>query len=283
MELPTPHWLTLAIETVGPYGAIIDDPSLLNSRALLRYVAEEFDARKVTTCSPAYLAEAPTSVADSNRWLTAAFPVAPPPGFNAPAIRRRIDAAIAREDERYSATLLRASAALGMYDAPTQQHYNEQLRASNVWEVAVPVGVVDEARHIFESSGLTDAFHGLHRGTARHARVGGDGVKPFFAVRSAGADGAMGGTASSDIAWLSVDGRASHDTFDKLFQRLELDRTFAPVVGAHAKLRMYSAYFVVRSRCAVPHFHCGYADEVGVKALTLMTPLHNYREVSSFQ
>ena len=277
------HWLSLAMERVGPYGATIGDKNLLNYRALLRYVAEEFDASKVSMLSPAYCAEVPTSVAESQEWLAAAFPIAPPPGFSAPAVRCRIDAAIAQQQESYATTLRRASAALGMHDGLAQQHYNVALRAHNVWEVVVPTAVVDQARQIFEANGLSEAFHRLQHGTRRHATVGGDGGDRFFAVRSGGVEGGMGGTVSSDITWISVDNRASYQTFERLFQQLDLDRTFAAAVGAQSRLRMYSAYFVVRSRCSVPFFHRDYSDEVGVKALTLMTPLADYRERASFQ
>ena len=46
---------------------------------------------------------------------------------------------------------------------------------------------------------------------------------------------------------------------------------------------MYSAFFVVRSECASPNFHVDYAREVGLNALTLMTPLDDVDDTGGFQ
>ena len=160
-------------------------------------------------------------------------------------------------------------------------HYNTTLCAPNVWEVPVPADVLADAKAIFDDSSLKQAFHRLRVGDAAHMRhpARARGLS-FFVLRSS-ADGGMGGM-SSDITWISVDDQHTYDAFDGLFRRIQLERTFGSVVQHSGRLRMFSAVFVVRSRCAAPHFHVDYADEVGAQGLTLMTPLGSFRNTSSF-
>ena len=159
--------------------------------------------------------------------------------------------------------------------------YNAKLRAPNVWEVPIPFDVIEDAKVIFDGSGLREAFYRLRDSDDGHLRVAGAGevgIAPrctFFALRSI--NGGMGGS-SSDITWASVDDQATYDIFARLFERLHLEQTFAGIVRLRGhKLRMYSAFYVVRSRCTQPHFHVDYENGVGVQALTLMTPLAEYR------
>ena len=53
---------------------------------------------------------------------------------------------------------------------------------------------------------------------------------------------------------------------------------FAPVVPHAATLRLYNAFFVSRSWCEKADYHCDYFEEVGTRALTLITPLRDYAE-----
>ena len=46
---------------------------------------------------------------------------------------------------------------------------------------------------------------------------------------------------------------------------------------------MYSAFYVVRSRCANHSWHVDYQGPVGTHALTLLTPLRDFDETGSFQ
>ena len=50
-----------------------------------------------------------------------------------------------------------------------------------------------------------------------------------------------------------------------------------------AWLRVYSAFFVVRSRCDAPNFHVDYAAGCGCRALTLITPLDDYGDNGGFE
>ena len=45
---------------------------------------------------------------------------------------------------------------------------------------------------------------------------------------------------------------------------------------------MFTAMFILRSRCERPFFHTDWADELGVQALTLITPLEEYKGTEGF-
>ena len=68
---------------------------------------------------------------------------------------------------------------------------------------------------------------------------------------------------------------ATHAVFDGLFRACDLDSAFADVVGVDCRLRMYSAFYVVRSVCDAPNFHVDYVAPCGCEALTLITPLRD--------
>ena len=256
----------------------VNDHGKLDYRALLRFTAEVFDARKLPTSNPAYQVAPPSSVVDATRWLVDVYPEHPPCGFNAAEVRQRIDAAMAQEMVEYHLMLQRADAALSNWDASKQDHYNAELRAPNVWEVDLPMNIIDEAKSIFEAADLAKAFRHLHEADARHQQVS-TPCGQFFVLRSLGG---MGGTTSSDITWISVDDRHTFNRFERLFERLELAEMFEPVVDSTDRLCLYSAFYVVRSHCESPFFHFDWPAELGVKALTLMTPLSDFRQQTSF-
>ena len=266
------------------------DTRRLDYRTMLRYMAEVFDAGRLLSSDPAYQAEPPTSVADAAHWLAAAYPDEPPCGFDAAAVRQRIDAVMAEEMAGYSASLLRADTALSNWDG-SQQHFNAEFRAPNVWEVDIPLEVIAEAKEVFRAAGLAEAFHSLHRSNARYLQVSA-AEERFFALRALGGGmgggmggkmgGGMGGAPSSDITWISVDGQSTFARFERLFGRLGLSSGFDRIVDPSERLTMYSAFYVVRSRCDAPFFHFDWPEAMGVKALTLMTPLAEYRTRSSF-
>ena len=267
------HWLLSAMEVNG-----VNDYGKLDYRALLRFTAEVFDAGKLPASNPAYQVAPPSSVVDATRWLVDVYPEHPPCGFNAAEVRQRIDAAMAQEMAEYRLMLQRADAALSNWDASKQDHYNTELRAPNVWEVDLPLNVINEAKGIFDAADLAKAFRHLHEADARHLQVSTPGGQ-FFVLRSLGG---MGGATSSDITWISVDDRQTFNRFERLFERLELAEMFEPVVGSTDRLCMYSAFYVVRSHCESPFFHFDWPAEVGVKALTLMTPLTDFLQRTSF-
>ena len=150
--------------------------------------------------------------------------------------------------------------------------YNERLRASNVWEVALPYELVDEAADLFYGGGgaLCEMVQGQREPYSDLATAAGT----FFSQRV---------TWNSDLLWVSVDDRAAFAKFEELFQRMRLPEHFASVVPHRAALRLYSAFFVVRSRCDAPNWHTDYWPPVGTDALTLITPLRDFDETDSFQ
>ena len=139
-----------------------------------------------------------------------------------------------------------ASSCPGAPTARPASHYNAALGAANVWELAIPPEVVDEARAIFEASRLREGFLELRQSTEPHRGLRGADGRRFFAVRAGGSassgGGAMGGAEGggaegggaeatmregttvggfrSDIQWISVDDEATHAEFDRLFRRL---------------------------------------------------------------
>ena len=174
------------------------------------------------------------------------------------------------------ATLQRSDALLSGYAQQGQGHYNPRLRAMNVWEVAVPPDVIDEARAIFEASRLSEAFDALKDGDERYLHVAAADGKRFFAQKSEKNEG------SSDISYISADDPPTYATFENLFDKLNLEESFAHVIQPLRRLQMYTASFVVRSQCASPVFHSDWPTGLGGHAITLMTPLADYKERSAF-
>ena len=179
-------------------------------------------------------------------------------------------------------------------------HHNAELGAPNVWRFAVPCEVIDDAAALFRRCGLREAFESLKASSDRHQRLqcSGDRGERFFLLRcrppaadsladgGGGAGGAGGGGFYSDITWISVDDSPTHAVFDRLFRRLgvaEQCQRFVDCSSPGGRLTVYSAFFVVRTRCEAANFHVDYAREVGCNALTLMTPLDDFDGADAFQ
>jgi len=139
--------------------------------------------------------------------------------------------------------------------------------------VALPDDLVDEAADIFYGGGggaLCETVQGQREPYSDMATAAGT----FFSQKV---------TWNSDLLWVSVDDRPAFAKFEQLFQRMRLPEHFASVVPHRAVLRLYSAFFVVRSRCDAPNWHTDYWPPVGTDALTLITPLRDFDETDSFQ
>ena len=148
--------------------------------------------------------------------------------------------------------------------------YNERFSAHNVWEIDVDTDLVDEAASIYYD-GLP--FASLQQPGEPYADIM-TNAGNFFAHRV---------NWESDIAWSSADDERAFDVFSSIFSRLNLAERFAAMVPHGQTLRMYNAFFVSRSKCDDLDFHADYFNEVGTDALTLITPLRDFREVDSFQ
>ena len=86
----------------------------------------------------------------------------------------------------------------------------------------------------------------------------------------------MNACAGSNLAWISVDNLPTYSIFEALFQQCRLHERFGSLIDHDTSLRMYSAFFVVRSHCESPNLHVDYVHSVGVTAMTLITPLDDY-------
>ena len=80
----------------------------------------------------------------------------------------------------------------------------------------------------------------------------------------------------SDIAWISVDDDQTYLRFEDMFRRSGVARQMESVIDHIDALRVYSAYFVVRSRGNGTNFHSDFVRDIGCNAFTLMTPLADY-------
>ena len=95
-----------------------------------------------------------------------------------------------------------------------------------------------------------------------------------YFVMSAGSSTDENKRNSSDLSWISVDDITAWRVFEDIFWSSGVAEAMAPLV--HGNVRLYSSFFVVRSRCAAPNLHTDWADEVGTNAFTLLAPLDDY-------
>eukprot|EP00966_Prymnesium_polylepis_P121631 2811301-Prymnesium_polylepis.2 len=153
-------------------------------------------------------------------------------------------------------------------------YYNARLRAPNAWEVTLEPQLADDAAAIFAEAGLQRAFEELWAGSARQHRVtAGDG-RCFLATRVSQSGGA--GQWRSDITWISVDDPPTYRALEALWRRTGVPQSFAPVIEHDDCLRLYTAFYVVRTRCVGPYLHTDFGRAVGTSAMVLMTPLEDY-------
>jgi hypothetical protein len=173
----------------------------------------------------------------------------------------------------------------GTWDSDVSLWHQRQLDAPNAWELDVPVDVIDEASALFERAGLREHFCKLREGWEWRAALQTPEGR-FFAMRAYGPRGdasrephAPAGDDlpyQSDLTWISVDDAQAYGALCDIFAKLDVERQLAPLVEHTGKLRVYSAFFVVRTVCSSPTFHTDWKEVVGTNALTLMTPLSNF-------
>ena len=162
-------------------------------------------------------------------------------------------------------------------------YYNHRLGANNVWEVPVDPTLVDQAGKLFYSH--------LHRGgTAAPRPLNGSEIEMGPGIHHEPVDTPFGGFLvkrirdwGSDIAWISVDDPASFREFESLWRRMGIPERFAGVVPHDKTLRLFSGYYVTRTWCESHKWHFDYNVPCGTDALTMMTPLTDFSETSSFQ
>ena len=80
-----------------------------------------------------------------------------------------------------------------------------------------------------------------------------------------------------------MDDAPTYRAFEALFRRMGVAQRLAPYIDHASCVRLFSAFFVVRTACAAPNMHVDYAAAVGTNAMTLMTPIDRYTPNEGFQ
>lgn len=81
---------------------------------------------------------------------------------------------------------------------------------------------------------------------------------------------------SSDLSWISVNDEATFDVYRQIFDEMGVAAALAPLIDSESSIRLYSCFYVLRSRCAAPNWHTDWPEAVGTNAFTLLTPLEDY-------
>ena len=149
--------------------------------------------------------------------------------------------------------------------------------APNVWKLPLPEPSLSAACAVFDEllpyleDGLIEELQAepvpCRAVETRHGR--------YFVMR-AGSSTNEQLRDSSDLAWISVDDRTAWDTFANIFDASGVAEALAPLVDLEAGVRLYSSFFVVRSRCSAPNMHTDWPDAVETNAFTLLAPLDDY-------
>jgi hypothetical protein len=76
----------------------------------------------------------------------------------------------------------------------------------------------------------------------------------------------------SDVRWISPNSPETFSYFQSRFERLDIASHVLPWLDIETCVRMYSGFFVTRSRCEAPTFHVDWQN-TGNQAFTLLTPI----------
>ena len=166
------------------------------------------------------------------------------------------------------------------FDAVRQLFHNCRLDAPNAWQVALPPALTEEAAAIFERARLAEAFARLWEGSDAQLRQCAGPAACFLATRVSRRG--ESGQWRSDITWISVDDPPTYRAFEGLFSRSGLAQRFAPIVPHDHALRLYTAFYVVRTRCAGTYLHTDFSRAVGLSAMVMMTPLDDFEPEEGF-
>jgi len=156
---------------------------------------------------------------------------------------------------------------------------HEVLDAPNLWQVEVPPAVLARARSIFEAALMPQLVDGLiaklDKQPIPYAEIDAGEHGQFFVMR-AGSSTDQSKRDSSDLAWISVNDEATFETYRQIFDDLGVAKEVAPFVDSDHCVRLYSCFYVVRSRCSSPNLHTDWPNAVGTNAFTLLTPIEDY-------
>lgn len=161
----------------------------------------------------------------------------------------------------------------------TTPYYSKAFGASNVWEVDVPTAAIDRAAALFAGT-QDEAWQWEHRGTGEPATASfhrqfkaQDGAN-WFELRRKGWN--------SDISWVSADDDPTHAQLREVFEAFNLEDTVLGDLVPGSSLRMFGAFYVVRSKCKDYNWHCDFKPPTFPALLTLITPLADYPQKNSF-
>lgn len=149
--------------------------------------------------------------------------------------------------------------------------YSDTFSAANVWECDVPMQAIDKAAALFSGIRSKEAWDWDERGNGEPAarrvqRQFSTKDGRFFELRREGW--------RSDISWVSADDEKTHGSLREVFEAFKLDKSFGDLVPGD-KLRMFGAFYVVRSDCKEHNWHCDFVPKTFPALLTLITPLHD--------
>jgi len=154
------------------------------------------------------------------------------------------------------------------------------LDAPNVLTVPLPQVVLQRAREHFDvairphlEGGLIEALDQQHVPCKSLTH---DTHGAFFVMR-AGSSTDASKVDTSDLSWISVDDMETWETFRSIFDDSGVAEAVASLVETRERVRLYSSFYVVRSRCAAPNWHADWSTNVGTNAWTLLAPLEDYK------
>lgn len=143
--------------------------------------------------------------------------------------------------------------------------FNRRFQAFNVLEFPIPLEPVLAARELYEQviEPEIDGGHPVVRS--------GDLAFYIKCPKDWG----------SNIRWISCDNDNTYDHFKAVFNSLQIVESIRKRVTRTLTVRIWNAFYVIRSECFSPHFHEDFQCAVRTNAYTLMTPLYDYSQSSS--
>mmetsp|Transcript_7980 Transcript_7980/g.24947 ORF Transcript_7980/g.24947 Transcript_7980/m.24947 type:complete len:315 (+) Transcript_7980:94-1038(+) len=169
--------------------------------------------------------------------------------------------------------------------APRVLHLDRRIAAPNVVRLPMPAAALDAARAAFDGAirphlerNLIEDLEAQPVPCSQLRSAHGN----FFVMRG-GSSTDESKRHSSDLAWISVDDMPTWEAFRKIFDLSGVADAVRPLVDCDEGIRLYSSFYVVRSRCASANLHVDWGDGVGTNAFTLLAPLEDYSGVDDFQ
>jgi hypothetical protein len=158
------------------------------------------------------------------------------------------------------------------------------IDAPHVWQHPIPAPTLERARSIFEDVLMPQLVEDgliseLEKKPIPCTEL--DTAKGSYFVMRGGSSTNEKLRDSSDLSWISVNDESTFEVFRGIFEETGVAEALAPLIDGD-DVRLYSCFYVVRSRCASPNFHTDWPDAVGNNAFTLLTPLEDY-DTDGFQ